>query len=71
MIQHYSAIINKEGTLYVAYCPELDITSQGETIEDAEKNLREAIEVYVESFGIGEIKHPRPPLITTVSIEVP
>lgn len=70
MIQHYSAIISREENLYVAYAPELDITSQGETIEDAEKNLREAIELYIESFGVGEIKYSRPPLITTVSVEI-
>ena len=37
-----------EGKFYVAYCAELGVTSQGETLEEAEKNLREAIELYLE-----------------------
>lgn len=37
-----------EGKYYVAYCAELGVTSQGETLEEAEKNLREAIELYLE-----------------------
>ena len=34
---------------YSAICPELDVASQGETIEEAEANLKEAIELYLES----------------------
>jgi len=71
MIHHYSAIINREGSFYVAYCPELDVTSQGKSLEEAKKNLQEAIELYIESFGIDENEFPHPPIITTVSIEVP
>jgi len=71
MIHHYSAIINREGSFYVAYCPELDVTSQGKSLEEAKKSLQEAIELYIESFGIDENKRPHPPIITTVSIEVP
>jgi len=41
--QQYTTIIEKEDNLYVALCPELDITSQGETVEDARANLIEAI----------------------------
>ncbi len=71
MIQHFSAILNKEESLYVAYCPELDVTSQGETIEEAEQNLQEAIKLYIESFGIGDVKRPHPPILTTIPVEVP
>ena len=48
MTHQFSTIITKENHLYVAHCPELDITSQGETIEDAINNLKEAIELYLE-----------------------
>lgn len=44
----FTAIINKEGRLYVSWCPELDIASQGRTVEKALDNLREAIELYLE-----------------------
>jgi len=44
----FTAIINKEGRLYVSWCPELDIASQGKTVETALDNLREAIELYLE-----------------------
>jgi predicted RNase H-like HicB family nuclease len=41
-----TAIIEREGDGYVALCPELDIASQGETIEEARHNLREALELF-------------------------
>jgi len=49
------AAIHKEGDLYVALCPELDIASQGETIETARENLREAIELFLETASRQEI----------------
>jgi len=44
----FSAIVHKEGKWYVSCCPELDIASQGETIEEAIESLKEAIELYLE-----------------------
>ncbi|HUR68768.1 MAG TPA: type II toxin-antitoxin system HicB family antitoxin [Candidatus Thermoplasmatota archaeon] len=43
-----SAVIRKEGKLFVAWCPELDIASQGPTTKKALSNLREAVELYLE-----------------------
>ncbi|HUU31532.1 MAG TPA: type II toxin-antitoxin system HicB family antitoxin [Phycisphaerae bacterium] len=51
----FTAAIHKEGDIYVALCPELDIASQGETIETARQNLREAIELFLETAGRQEI----------------
>jgi len=51
MSKRYTAIIIKDGTWYVARCLELDVVSQGRTIEDAQANLKEAVELYLESFG--------------------
>jgi predicted RNase H-like HicB family nuclease len=51
MTYRFSALITKEGDCYVARCPELDVTSQGEDIESARANLREAIELYLETWG--------------------
>ncbi len=49
-----TAIIKKGEKQYVALCPELDVASQGYTIEEALKNLKEACELYVEEMGIPE-----------------
>ena len=47
-----SALITKEDDWYVARCVELDVTSQGKTLEEARANLKEAVELYIESFGL-------------------
>jgi len=51
-----TAIIEREDDWYVATCPELDIASQGETIEDARSNLLEAVELFFEAASSSEIK---------------
>jgi predicted RNase H-like HicB family nuclease len=55
-ITAYTAIIEKEGDLYAALCPELDVASQGATVEEATSNLREAVELFLESADAEEIK---------------
>jgi predicted RNase H-like HicB family nuclease len=52
----YTAIIEKERDLYAALCPELDVASQGTTVEEATANLREAIELFLECVDPKEIK---------------
>lgn len=47
-MSHFDVIITKEKKLYSSWCPQLDIASSGETIEEARENLREAIELYLE-----------------------
>ncbi|WP_343380253.1 type II toxin-antitoxin system HicB family antitoxin [Candidatus Bathycorpusculum sp.] len=44
----FPAVMWKEGRLQVAWSPELDIASQGKTVEETLRNLREAIELYLE-----------------------
>lgn len=44
----YTAIVEKEGAGYVALCPELDVASQGDTVESATANLKEAVELFLE-----------------------
>lgn len=41
-------LIEKENGFYSALCLELDVASQGETIQEAKKNLQEAVELYLE-----------------------
>jgi len=55
MTRHLTAIIEKEDDGYVALCTELDIASQGGTIEEARKNLREAVELFLETASPSEI----------------
>jgi predicted RNase H-like HicB family nuclease len=51
MPNKFTAVITKEEKWYVAHCLELGVVSQGKTIEAAQANLREAVELYLESFG--------------------
>ncbi len=56
MKKQLTAIIEREGDLYVSLCPELDIASQGDTIEIARNNLREALELFFETASSKEIQ---------------
>ncbi len=44
----FSAVIHKEGKWYVSWCPELDVASQGETIEKTIDNLKKAVTLSLE-----------------------
>ena len=61
----FTAIIQKEEDLYVATCPEVGTASQGESIEEAITNLKEATELYLEEFPLKEGSHP---LLTTFEV---
>ena len=54
--ERFTAILEKEGDHYVALCPELDIASQGTTVEEAKANLKEAVELFLECADSEEIK---------------
>jgi predicted RNase H-like HicB family nuclease len=54
--RQFTAIIEREGDGYVAHCPELDVASQGDTIELAKLNLQEALELFLETASPEEIK---------------
>lgn len=51
MSKRFTAVITKEESWYVAHCVELGVVSQGKTLEGAKENLREAVELYLDSFG--------------------
>ena len=55
-IQQVTAIIEREGDGYVALCPELDVASEGDSIESARKNLQEAVELFLETAAPSEIE---------------
>lgn len=56
MNKKLTAIIEKEDNGYVALCPELDIASQGDTVDEARNNLKEALELFFEAASPDEIK---------------
>ncbi len=56
MTRQLTAIIGREGDGYVALCPELDIASQGDTVETARDNLREALELFFEAAPPEEVE---------------
>ena len=56
MLKQFSAINEREGDGYVSLCPELDIASQGTTIEEARENLREALELFFDTASPNEIQ---------------
>ncbi len=51
-----TAIIEREGDGYVSLCPELDIASQGDSVETAKDNLQEALELFFETASPEELK---------------
>lgn len=54
-IHQITAIIEREGDSYVALCPEIDVASQGNTVEEARENLKEAVELFFECASEQEI----------------
>jgi predicted RNase H-like HicB family nuclease len=55
----FTAIIEREGNLYAALCPELDVASQGTSIESALDNLKEAVALFLETADPSEMKDRR------------
>ena len=63
-----TALIEREGDGFVSLCPEVDVASQGETVEAALANLREALELYFED----EHTAPSPsPIIAPLEVTLP
>ena len=56
MLKNLTAIIEKEDDGYVALCPEVDVASQGDSIEEAKSNLKEALDLFFETASANEIE---------------
>jgi len=65
-----TAVIEKEDDGYVALCPELDIASQGDTVEGARKNLEEALSLFFECAPPQEVKERLAQEIYITPVEV-
>ena len=65
-----TAIIEREGDGYVALCPEYDVASQGQSIEDARANLIEALTLFFESADAAELNRRFRPEVLVTQVEV-
>lgn len=66
----FTAIIEKEGDGYVSLCPELDIASQGDTVEEARSNLVEAVELFLETASESEVNERLHDEVLVTRVEV-
>jgi len=66
-----TAIIEREDDGYVALCPELDIASQGDTVEGARANLTEALTLFFETADLTEIRRSLHPDVFVTYVEAP
>ena len=61
--------IVKEDKFFIARCSALGVTSQGESLEEAQANIKEAIDLYIESFGMDDLPSgTSAPFWTTVEV---
>jgi predicted RNase H-like HicB family nuclease len=72
MMRRMTALIERQGDVYIALCPEFDIASQGGTVEEARFNLAEALGLFFETADASEIdRRPQSDVfITHVEVEV-
>ena len=69
-VRRLTAVIEREGDTYVALCPELDIASQGDTVEDSQRNLIEALELFFVEASSTEIAERLRSEVYVTSVEV-
>lgn len=70
MTRQLTAIIEREGSGYVALCPEVDVASQGDSVGEARANLIEALELFFECASKEEIRQRMHDEIYVTQIEV-
>ena len=71
MLYKVSVVIEKDEQGYYAYCPELEgCQTQGDTLEEVLDNIKEAIELYLETLSEDEIRTSLSKEILTTSLEV-
>lgn len=69
-VRRVTAVIEREDDVYVALCPELDIASQGNTIEEARTNLVEALTLFFETTDPSEVEQRLRPEVFVTQVEV-
>jgi predicted RNase H-like HicB family nuclease len=71
VLQRLTAIIEREDNGFVSLCPELDIASQGTSVEDARANLVEALTLFFETASPSEIERRLHHEVFVTQVEVP
>jgi len=69
--REFTAYIEREGDGYVSLCPELDIASQGSTVEEAKGNLIEAVSLFLDTADPSEIERRGHSELFVTRLEVP
>jgi predicted RNase H-like HicB family nuclease len=70
MLRSLTAVIEREGDGYVAICPEFDVASQGDTVEEARSNLTEALTLFFETADASEIDRRSQREVFVMQVEV-
>lgn len=70
MTETLTALIEREGNLYVATCPQFDVVTQGRTVEEARDNLKEAVELFLECASPAEKAERYRPEFHITDVEV-
>jgi len=70
-LRRLTAIIEREGDGYVSLCPELDVASQGDTLEEARANRIEALTLFFETADASEIDQRLHSDVFVTQVEVP
>ncbi len=71
MMRRLTALIERQGDVYVSLCPEFDIASQGATVEEARSNLAEALSLFFETADASEVDRRSQSDLFITHVEVP
>lgn len=69
-VHEFTALVEREDDRYVALCPELDVASQGDTVEEAKRNLAEAVSLFLETADPSEIERRQHAEVFVTRLEV-
>jgi len=69
-LHEFTALVEREGDGYVSLCPEFDVASQGDTVEEAKRNLAEAVSLCLETADPSEIKRRQHSEVFVTRLEV-
>ncbi len=68
-MRSFTATIKKGENQYIALCQEVDIVSQGYTVEEAINNLKEAVELYIEEEGMPQESEPHDTIVVNFEVK--
>ena len=69
-VHEFTVLVECEGDGYVARCPEFDVASQGDSVEEARENLAEAVALFLETADLSEIDRRRGSEVFVTRLEV-